>query len=133
MAFAREGDQIIVSGRPARLWISTIFPKSRLWISTIFSEHLIVIGGGYVGLELAQAYRRFGSQVTVIGRLPQPMGRDDGDVANEIQRILAEEGIEFLLGAEVMEVRGTSEDKVSVVVRAPRPKPPVLARRMCSA
>ena len=96
-------------------------------------EHLIVLGGGYVGLELAQAYRRFGSQVTVIERLPQPMGREDGDVANEIQRILAEEGIEFLLGAEVMEVRGTSGDKVSVVVRAPRPKPPVLARRMCSA
>jgi pyruvate/2-oxoglutarate dehydrogenase complex dihydrolipoamide dehydrogenase (E3) component len=81
-------------------------------------SHLIVLGGGYVGLELAQAYRRFGSRVTVIEHLPQLMGREDGDVADEIQRILAEEGVEFLLGAEVMEVRGTSGDKVSFTVRS---------------
>ena len=50
--------------------------------------HLIVLGGGYVGLELAQAYRRFGSRVTVIEHGPQLMGREDRDVADEIQRIL---------------------------------------------
>ena len=51
--------------------------------------HLIVIGGGYVGLELAQAYRRFGSRVTVIEPGPQLMSREDPDVAHEMQRILS--------------------------------------------
>ncbi len=80
-------------------------------------EHLVVLGGGYVGLELAQAYRRFGSRVTVIERAPRLMGREDGDVAAEIQRILSGEGIEFLLGAEIAEVHGKSGLKVDLVVR----------------
>jgi pyruvate/2-oxoglutarate dehydrogenase complex dihydrolipoamide dehydrogenase (E3) component len=79
--------------------------------------HLIVLGGGYVGLELAQAYRRFGSRVTVVEHGPQLMGREDRDVADEIQRILGDEGIEFLVGAEVIEVRGRSGEDVSLVVR----------------
>jgi pyruvate/2-oxoglutarate dehydrogenase complex dihydrolipoamide dehydrogenase (E3) component len=79
--------------------------------------HLIVLGGGYVGLELAQAYRRFGSCVTVIERGPQLMAREDRDVADEIQRILSDEGIDFLLSTEVIEVRGKSGDKVNLVVR----------------
>jgi pyruvate/2-oxoglutarate dehydrogenase complex dihydrolipoamide dehydrogenase (E3) component len=79
--------------------------------------HLIVLGGGYVGLELAQAYRRFGSRVTVIEHGPQLMGREDPDVAAEIQRILGEEGIEFLVGAEVLHVQGRSGKGVSLVVR----------------
>ena len=79
--------------------------------------HLIVLGGGYVGLELAQAYRRFGSRVTVMERGPQLMGREDRDVAEEIQRILSGEGIEFLLAAEVIEVSARSGEGVSLVVR----------------
>src|SRR5262249_45479932 len=54
--------------------------------------HLLVLGGGYVGLELAQAYRRFGSRVTVLEQGPQIMSREDRDVAEEIQRILSGEG-----------------------------------------
>src|SRR5262249_9719951 len=72
------------------------------------AAHLIVLGGGYVGLELAQAYRRFGSRVTILEQGPQIMVREDRDVAEEIQRILSSEGIEFLLNAEVAEVRGRS-------------------------
>jgi pyruvate/2-oxoglutarate dehydrogenase complex dihydrolipoamide dehydrogenase (E3) component len=79
--------------------------------------HLMVLGGGYVGLELAQAYRRFGSRVTVIEYGPQLMGREDRDVADEIQRILTDEGIDFLIGAAVIEVRGVSGEEVSLVVR----------------
>src|SRR6516164_9625681 len=55
--------------------------------------HLIVLGAGYIGLELAQAYRRFGSRVTIIEPGPQPMGREDADVAIEMQRNLSDEGI----------------------------------------
>src|SRR6516165_8296447 len=80
-------------------------------------SHLIVLGGGYVGLELAQAYRRFGSRVTVLEQGPQIMGREDRDIAKEIQRILSSEGIEFLLNAEVAEVRGRSGEGLSLTLR----------------
>ena len=57
--------------------------------------HLIVLGGGYVGLELAQAYRRFGSRVTILEHGPQLAGREDPDVADAIRRILGGEGIDI--------------------------------------
>jgi len=79
--------------------------------------HLIVLGGGYVGLELAQAYRRFGSRVTVIEHGPQLMGREDPDVSESLQRILADEEIHFLVGAEIVRVDGRSGNEVSLVVR----------------
>jgi len=79
--------------------------------------HLIVLGGGYVGLEFAQAYRRFGSSVTVIEHGPQLMGREDPDVSEELQQILADEGIQFLVGAEIVRVHGRSGKEVTLVVR----------------
>src|SRR6185503_8415326 len=80
-------------------------------------QHLIVIGGGYSGLELAQAYRRFGSEVTVIESGPQLMGREDIDVSQEMRRLLTDEGIHLLVGAELLQVRGRSGDNVSLLVR----------------
>jgi pyruvate/2-oxoglutarate dehydrogenase complex dihydrolipoamide dehydrogenase (E3) component len=79
--------------------------------------HLIVIGGGYAGLELSQAYRRFGSEVTVIETGPQLMSREDRDVAQEIRRMLAEEGIRILLSAQIQNVAGRSGEGVSLTVR----------------
>jgi pyruvate/2-oxoglutarate dehydrogenase complex dihydrolipoamide dehydrogenase (E3) component len=79
--------------------------------------HLIVLGGGYVGLEFAQAYRRFGSSVTVIEHGPQLMTREDPEVSEELQRILADEGVQFLVGAEILRVDGRSGERVVVVVR----------------
>jgi pyruvate/2-oxoglutarate dehydrogenase complex dihydrolipoamide dehydrogenase (E3) component len=80
-------------------------------------EHLIVLGGGYVGLELAQAYHRFGSRVTIIQRGPLLAGRADPDVSAEVHRILAEEGIEILPGAEVQRVASGSRREVRLAVR----------------
>jgi pyruvate/2-oxoglutarate dehydrogenase complex dihydrolipoamide dehydrogenase (E3) component len=80
-------------------------------------QHLIVIGGGYSGLELAQAYRRFGSDVTIIESGPQLLAREDIDVSQEMRRILSSEGIQVLVEAELLRVSGRSGDKVSVVVR----------------
>jgi pyruvate/2-oxoglutarate dehydrogenase complex dihydrolipoamide dehydrogenase (E3) component len=82
-------------------------------------QHLIVIGGGYSGLELAQAYRRFGSDVTIIESGPQLMGREDIDVSQEMRRILSDEGMQVLVEAQLLEVRGRSGDKVALVVRTP--------------
>jgi pyruvate/2-oxoglutarate dehydrogenase complex dihydrolipoamide dehydrogenase (E3) component len=75
-------------------------------------SHLVVIGGGYVGLEMAQAYRRFGSRVTVIESGPQLMTREDPDVADEMQRIFGDEGIQVLVAAETLNVNGRSGDRV---------------------
>jgi len=80
--------------------------------------HLIVFGGGYVGLELAQTYRRFGSRVTIIQSGSQLMVREDPDVANEMQRILSEEGIQILVATETLNAQGRSGEEVSVIVRA---------------
>jgi pyruvate/2-oxoglutarate dehydrogenase complex dihydrolipoamide dehydrogenase (E3) component len=79
--------------------------------------HLVVLGGGYVGLELAQSYRRFGSRVTVIEPAPRVMTREDPEVAEEMRRILGAEGIQFLLSAEVLGVRGRSGEGVGISVR----------------
>jgi pyruvate/2-oxoglutarate dehydrogenase complex dihydrolipoamide dehydrogenase (E3) component len=81
-------------------------------------EHLIVLGGSYVGLELGQAYRRFGSRVTVIEPSAQIMSREDPDVAAEVQRILSEEGIRFQISAEAGRVEGRSGDKVQLLLRS---------------
>jgi pyruvate/2-oxoglutarate dehydrogenase complex dihydrolipoamide dehydrogenase (E3) component len=80
-------------------------------------ERLVVLGGGYVGLEFAQAYRRFGSQVTVVEHGPQLLGREDPDVAEEIRRILNAEEIEVLTGAEVLRVEGRSGEGVRLRLR----------------
>jgi pyruvate/2-oxoglutarate dehydrogenase complex dihydrolipoamide dehydrogenase (E3) component len=79
--------------------------------------HLIVLGGGYVGLELAQAYRRFGSRVTIIQHGPQLMRGEDTDVTDEVQRILSNEGMHVLVGAETLHVHGRSGKEVTLGVR----------------
>lgn len=73
-------------------------------------SRLAILGAGYVGLELARAYRRFGSRMTVIEGGPRIMSREDRDVADEIHRILCEEGVEFSLNARVLAVQGRSGD-----------------------
>jgi pyruvate/2-oxoglutarate dehydrogenase complex dihydrolipoamide dehydrogenase (E3) component len=78
--------------------------------------HLIVLGGGYTGIEMAQAYRRFGSDVTIIEPGRQLMGREDADVAEEISGVLGKEGIEILRNAKPVGVRGKSGGTVAVTV-----------------
>lgn len=79
--------------------------------------HLVVLGGGYVAVELAQAYRRFGSRVTIIEPGRRLMGREDPEVAEELERILREENVQIRLGAKPIYVRGLSGDEVTVTVR----------------
>jgi pyruvate/2-oxoglutarate dehydrogenase complex dihydrolipoamide dehydrogenase (E3) component len=79
-------------------------------------EHLLVIGGGYVGVEMAQAMRRFGSRVTMIDRSQRLMSKEDPDVCEALRSLLTDEGIDILLNARVQRVSGRSGDSVSVVV-----------------
>ncbi len=70
-------------------------------------EHLLVLGGGYVGLEFGQMFRRFGSQVTIVQSGGQLLGREDPDVAQEVARILEQDGIKVLLNAKATGVGKT--------------------------
>jgi pyruvate/2-oxoglutarate dehydrogenase complex dihydrolipoamide dehydrogenase (E3) component len=80
-------------------------------------EHLIVLGGGYVGLEFAQAMRRFGSRVTIVQRGKQLLEREDADIASAVEDLMRDEGIEVLLQAEVLDVAGRSGSGVKLRVR----------------
>jgi pyruvate/2-oxoglutarate dehydrogenase complex dihydrolipoamide dehydrogenase (E3) component len=77
-------------------------------------EHLIVLGGGYVGLELAQALRRLGSRVTLIARGSQLASNEDADVAEAILQLFRDEGIDVLLDTHVLRVNGLSGEQVSL-------------------
>jgi pyruvate/2-oxoglutarate dehydrogenase complex dihydrolipoamide dehydrogenase (E3) component len=79
-------------------------------------EHLLVVGGGYVGVEMSQAMRRFGSKVTMIDRNGRLLSKEDPDVCEALRSLLAEEGINILLNARSKHVSGTSGHSVSVVV-----------------
>jgi pyruvate/2-oxoglutarate dehydrogenase complex dihydrolipoamide dehydrogenase (E3) component len=83
----------------------------------VVPEHLIVLGGGYVGVEMAQAYRRFGSRVTIVEPGPRIMGREDADVAGEIGKVLGDEGITILEGAQPLHVDGENGTSLSVTVK----------------
>jgi pyruvate/2-oxoglutarate dehydrogenase complex dihydrolipoamide dehydrogenase (E3) component len=80
--------------------------------------HLVVLGGGYVGLEFAQAMRRFGSRVTIIEHGPRLLEREDPDVADSLLQLMIDEGIEVLLAAQVLSVAGRSSSGVVLRVRA---------------
>lgn len=80
-------------------------------------EHLLVLGGGYVGLELAQAMRRFGSRVTVVERNTRMAHREDEDVCQGIHELFRDEGIELVTDASVVSVEGTSGHSVKIRVK----------------
>ena len=67
-------------------------------------EHLLVLGGGYIGLEFGQMFRRFGSRVTIVQSGKQLLAREDGDVAEEVAKILREDGIDVLLNTKTQRV-----------------------------
>jgi pyruvate/2-oxoglutarate dehydrogenase complex dihydrolipoamide dehydrogenase (E3) component len=81
------------------------------------SEHLIVLGGGYVGLEFAQAYRRFGSRVTILERGPQLLAHADPDVAADLLQIFASDGIDVIAPAEIVSVHGRSGTGITLITR----------------
>ncbi|HKF16449.1 MAG TPA: FAD-dependent oxidoreductase [Candidatus Dormibacteraeota bacterium] len=82
-------------------------------------DHLIVIGGGYVGLELAQAMRRFGSRVTVIEHGQQLAGREDADFGAAILELFQDEGITVHLQTRILSVAGESGRDVRIVMKRP--------------
>ena len=81
-------------------------------------EHLLVLGGGYIGLEFGQMFRRFGSRVTIVQRGRQLLPLEDVDVAEAMLGILREDGIEVLLEAEAVRAE-TVDNGVRLTIRTP--------------
>ena len=79
-------------------------------------EHLIIVGGSYIGLEFGQIFKRFGSKVSILNRGGQLMNNEDGDVATCVQEILEGEGVEFYLNTRIKEVNRTGDHKTKVVI-----------------
>ncbi len=82
-------------------------------------EHLLVLGGGYVGLEFGQMFRRFGSRVTIVQRGGQLLGREDDDVAEAVAEIMRQDGIEVLLDTAALGVERLPNGSISLKVRTP--------------
>jgi pyruvate/2-oxoglutarate dehydrogenase complex dihydrolipoamide dehydrogenase (E3) component len=104
-----EAPQIFldVGGRAAVRGIDGVgevpyFDNSSIMEVDFLPEHLLIVGGSYIGLEFAQMYRRFGSRVTVIEMAPRLIGREDEDVSTEVQAILERESIEFRLSSKCL-------------------------------
>jgi len=106
---------INVGARPAELPIDGLPSVPHLNSTTVMEldevpEHLLVLGGGYVGLEFAQMFRRFGAEVTVVQRGGQLLPREDADVAEEVEKILREDGIEVLLRTDARSVERSGDE-----------------------
>ncbi len=98
--------------------VSTLDSTSIMELDTV-PEHLLVVGGGYVGLEFGQMFRRFGSRVTIIQRGAYLLTREDADVAGEVANILREDGIEVLLETRPVRVEQSSAGNISLTVQTP--------------
>jgi len=83
----------------------------------VVPDHLLILGGGYIGLEFGQLFRRFGSRLTIIQSGGQLLTREDPDVAEEVTKILRQDGVEVVLSAKAMRV-DQSEDKIQLQIEA---------------
>ncbi|MGI9147571.1 MAG: mercuric reductase [Chloroflexota bacterium] len=81
-------------------------------------EHLVVLGGGYVGLEFGQMFRRFGSQVSLVQRGPRLLGREDADIADAVADILRQDGVTVLLQTDAVRVAPGKAGSIQLVVRS---------------
>src|SRR5919199_1814801 len=115
---------INVGARPAYPSIEGLDSVPALNSTTIMEldelpEHLLVLGGSYVGLEFAQMFRRFGSEVTVVQRGKQLMSREDADVAEAVAEIMRQDGLEVLLEAQPQRIEQGDNGEIQLTVRTP--------------
>ena len=116
---------IDTGGRPKELTIKGIDGVPFLNSTTIMEvdslpEHLLIIGGGYIGLEFGQMFRRFGSEVTIIQHHPRLLMNEDEDVSDEVTKIFREDGITVLTGTTPQQVQLLSGGRIQLTVRTPK-------------
>ena len=109
--FVNVGGRALVPPMPG-LAGAPYFTNSSIMDVDFLPPHLIVVGGSYIGLEFAQMYRRFGSRVTVVEKLPRIIPREDAEVSEGVASILAGEGVAIETGAECMAVARAGDEIV---------------------
>jgi pyruvate/2-oxoglutarate dehydrogenase complex dihydrolipoamide dehydrogenase (E3) component len=107
--FINVGGRALVPNLPGLDQVAYLTNSSMMGVDFL-PRHLVVVGGSYVGLEFAQMYRRFGSEVTVVEMGPRIVHREDADVSAEISEILESEGIELRVDAECIRVAKSGEE-----------------------
>lgn len=123
-ALTSETIVIATGGRPAMPpipgldSIPTLDSTSILDLETI-PEHLLVLGGGYLGLEFGQMFNRFGSRVTILDILPRLLAQEDPDVSDAVADILREDGIEILLEAKATRAEQDEAGEVQLAIETP--------------
>jgi pyruvate/2-oxoglutarate dehydrogenase complex dihydrolipoamide dehydrogenase (E3) component len=110
--FINVGGRAVVPDIPGVKDVPFLTNTSMMDIDRV-PEHLVIVGGSYIGLEFAQMYRRFGARVTVIEKFPKLLPREDEDVVAEVRAILEREGVAIHLGADDMTISG-SGDRIAV-------------------
>lgn len=119
-----SGDKIFINtgGRPSIPQIKGLKKIPYLDSTSIMElkeipEHLLIIGGGYIGLEFGQMFKRFGSNVSIIQKGKQLLSREDPDITEEIKNILLKDGIKIYLNAEVLEVSSGKNKTVNLKIK----------------
>src|SRR5215208_2238098 len=123
LQLAADNIFINVGARPADPSVEGLDAVPTLNSTTIMEldevpEHLLVLGGGYVGLEFAQMFRRFGSEVTVVELGEQLLGREDADVADAVAEVLRDDGVEVLLRTSALRA-GRGDGGIQLTVHTP--------------
>ena len=115
--FINVGGRATLPDWPGIHEVPVLTNTSMMQLDTL-PEHLLIVGGSYIGLEFAQMYRRFGSKVTVIEYGDRLIAREDPEVSKEVQVILEREGVEFLLSARDAKVNKTEDGQIHVTLNS---------------
>ena len=118
------GMRPLVPDIPGLASVSSLDSTSIMELDAV-PEHLLVLGEGYVGLEFAQLFRRFGSRVTIVHRGAQLLPREDADIATAIANVLEQDGIELCLDATTTAVARTANAGVRLTIQSKRTPTPV--------
>ena len=129
--FLNVGARALVPEMPGLEGVDYLTNSSMMEME-VLPEHLIIVGGSYIGLEFGQMYRRFGSEVTIVEKGPRLIARDDLDVTETIQQLLESEGIHVRLRAECISVQSRG-DRVAVQVSCDEGEPEVVGSHLLLA
>jgi len=116
MIFINTGNRPAKPSIPGLDRVPALDSSSIMELDTV-PEHLLIVGGGYIGLEFGQMFRRFGSAVTVVQRAGQLLSREDADIAEEVAKILREDGVEVLLDSQALRAEPDAYGGVRLAVR----------------